>query len=478
MSAAKTVYPVFLSSLCRRAPGLFALRQKVYEDLGSKELIYVDEQAQPRDTVAHEPLETVDDLITRIRQSSVFICILAGTSHGTPISVRGHTSRASYLEIELVQATLFHKRIRLVVRDDFEPEPQLAELLSVIQGEFSDWHARERVSHERLYETIAKIVNAEMKRGTLRLPTAAMPAIRRLTQALWTSRKSAAAHQPLLFLGGLLTAERGAPNENLLRSIIQSIKVEQVEERRLTRAWLGLRELLSLSPDGEGASPWLSYWNDLLEEWSKAASWYGIHADSPMSPLAASNSIALIRERRRQVGQLSKGADAIFPGGALASAKYSIAKRLISATDKNHRLKEALHDIGRAMEENPRDPSGILAIRGSILYQLGSLPDAIEDYRRVLSIRNNLQAPVNQIGDAETELGFALVLNWQPRVGAALCESGVEKLRTGARTGFLIRGLRKASFAYLAAGYVIAAWRAREEAKALAESSTSFDQRP
>ena len=46
--------------------------------------------------------------------------------------------------------------------------------------------------------------------------------------------------------------------------------------------------------------------------------------------------------------------------------------------------------------------------------------------------------------------------------------------RRPARTGFLIRGLRKASFAYLAAGYVIAAWRAREEAKALAWIQASF----
>ena len=478
MSAVKSVYSVFLSSLCRRAPGLFEVRKKLYEDLGGKELIYVDEQAYPRDTAAHEPLETVDDLITRIRQSSIFICILAGTSHGTPISVHGHTSRASYLEIELVQATLFHKTIRIVVRDDFEPEPQLAELLSLIQGEFADWHSRERVSPERIYEKVAQIVDAETRRLWLRVPTATMPAIRRLTQALWTSRRSTIAHQPLLFLGGLQTAEREAPNEQLLQSITQSIDLEQVEERRLTRTWLGLRELLSLSPNHECASPWLSYWNDLLDEWSRAASWYGIHADSPMSPLAALNSVALIRRKRLELGQLSTGAEAVFPGGAIASAKYSIARRLTVSRDRSDRLNEALQDTQRALDEKPLDPSGIIAVRGSIRRQLGSLADAIEDYRLVLRVRNQLKVPAYQIGDAETELGFALVLNLQPRVGASLCQSGVEKLRTGARAGFLIRGLRKASFAYLASGQVKAAWRAREEAKVLAESSASFDQRP
>ena len=125
-SQSKT-FPVFVSSLCRRAK-LEDLRAKVYYDIGKETYVYIDERFHPRNIEQQDDLESADELISRVRQADTFICILGGSSHGSSIKVDERPSNVSFFEIELFQAALLEKQIHVFVRDDFTPEPKLESL--------------------------------------------------------------------------------------------------------------------------------------------------------------------------------------------------------------------------------------------------------------------------------------------------------------------------------------------------------------
>ncbi len=66
----KKTFPVFVSSLCRQA-NLWDLRAQIYEDIGKKTYVYVDEQFKRRNTKQQKDLEAVDELISRVREANV-----------------------------------------------------------------------------------------------------------------------------------------------------------------------------------------------------------------------------------------------------------------------------------------------------------------------------------------------------------------------------------------------------------------------
>src|SRR6185295_11064095 len=115
-------FPIFLSSLCGAAPGLKDLRAKIYQEVGQKASVYVDEQFKFRNVSQQDDLEAADELIARIREATVFICILAGSSHGTLMNIGSLRSRTSFFEIELYQAALLKKEVHVFVRNDFVPD--------------------------------------------------------------------------------------------------------------------------------------------------------------------------------------------------------------------------------------------------------------------------------------------------------------------------------------------------------------------
>ncbi len=111
--------------------------------------------------------------------------------------------------------------------------------------------------------------------------------------------------------------------------------------------WFGLRELLNAHHRHTVDTDLLKYWERLLREWARAGVWYGLHGDMPLGCLASLNSVVILRNR---VASLHSGATHLqeteYPGGALASAKYSIAKRLFIKADRVARLYEARDDVG------------------------------------------------------------------------------------------------------------------------------------
>jgi len=469
-------FPIFLSSLCRRAPGLEDLRGRIFEDLGRGTRIYVDEKFKVRDTLDQDDLCAADELIARIREADTFVCILAGSAHGTPIRVDGTSSRVSFFEIELVQAALLQKKVHLFVRDDFRPEPRPHALLQILKGSFPEWHAQKATTDSQILDAVARIANRG--RGLReRISSLAAPApIRRLVQALHSAR-TGRARTSMLFLDGAADGTVGKPRTEIVRSLIAGLGFEPHEERKLARLWIGLRELMAVKYQLLRDRESLQDWNRLLAEWARAGAWYGLHADMPLGCVAALNSLSEVRAQMNSLFPDARNAyDTSYPGGSLASAKYSIAKRLYVKQDRLACLSEALDDITRSLESVGQDRAGLFAMRGSVLRQLGHHSDAISDYETVVLLRKESKAADHEIGEALSELGFAFLWQPSPRKGLRLCEEGVALLRRGGRAGFLARGLRKLAVAYLVNGRLRRAYQARDEARAVAVSHGAFDQ--
>lgn len=472
-------FPVFLSSLCRRASGLQDLRAIAFHDIGQQGRIYVDECINHRDVAKQDDLEAADELIGHIRRASQFVCVLAGSSHGTSIDIGGLESRASFFEIELYQAVLTHKTIHLLVRDDFSPEPKLAELLSALGDVFPTWFTRKRLTDKEILTAIQRITDRQFLRQAIQLASRAVLPVNRFVQTLCTYRKSPAELHPLLFLDAATDRSGSVPRIALLDSVLSELKSQSDEEKRLSRIWIGMRELMVMNHLDDRSADFLPYWNTLLREWSTSGSWYGLHADTPLGVLAALNTLTQVRDRLRVFVPHSDAVEDLnYLGGALASAKYSIAKRLTRPADRVARFRDALADLEQALIMNPSDSSGLFAIRGSVMRQLGSLAAAIDDYERALHLKLQSGAPAHEIGDAQSELGFAHILHFNVRAGLRLCREGVENLRAGARPGFLARGLRKLALANLVSGRLPSAYKAYDEATAVALKYSAFDQLP
>ncbi len=221
----------------------------------------------------------------------------------------------------------------------------------------------------------------------------------------------------------------------------------------------------------------LGYWNRLLAEWARAGAWYGLHADTPLGCLAALNSMTRVREQIITINPKTIGSyEMAYPGGALASSKYSIAKRLYVKADREARFNEAISDIQRSLSIPGVDQSGLLAIRGSIFRQLGKMSDCIRDYEDVVRLRRASNSADSQIGEALCELGFGYLRNFSLRKGLHYCQEGVEMLRHGGHAGFLARGLRKLAVAYCVNGRLGKAYKTKNEAISVAVKHGAYDQ--
>ncbi len=301
--------------------------------------------------------------------------------------------------------------------------------------------------------------------------------INRLVQAFYTARARNSQNPSVLFLNYATEPISEPPRIEILRPLDTDIQQQHNEEKCLSRLWIGLRELMAGGYENLKDRELLGYWNRLLSEWARAGAWYGLHADTPLSCLAALNSLTQVRQQLVTLNpEMRDAGDRAFPGGALASSKYSIAKRLYVKSDRKARLNEAMEDVERSLEIPGEDRSGLLAIRGSIFRQMGKMADCIKDYEDVLQIRIQAHASDGQIGEALCELGFGYLRYLSPRKGLRYCQEGVEKLRHGGEGGFLARGLRKLAVAYFVNGRLGKAYEARNEATSVAVEHGAFDQ--
>lgn len=468
-------YPIFLSSLCKE---LKPIREQLYVKVGNEKYVYVDEKVNPeRNIDKQDDLEAVDELMQRIRESQLFICILGGTRHGTPIRVGADNSSVSFFEVELFQAALLQKPVYLFVRDDFNPELRLKNLLKILDFYLPEWISKKPTNDSKIMDQVRRLVERDRLTSPFQTIRHLHKPIRRLVQGLHTIRGRKAVSRGVRFLEEEFEQRTGQPNKNLIENILNAVKVQPTEEQRLSRIWIGVRELMASPYTTSLDMELLQYWGKLLGEWSKAGAWYGLHADTPLGCLAALNSVADIRLKLGgHFGTKLQGHETAYPGGPLASAKYSIAKHLYIAEDRKNLFNEALDDLDRAMIDPKADEAGLRAIRGSIYRQIGATTEAISEYHKVLQLRQSKDPRAADTGEAMSELGFAYLRQLHFKKGLDYCVEGVELLKQGTRPGFLARGLKKLAVAYLCNGKLIDAYNAKREAKAIAMERRAFDQ--
>jgi tetratricopeptide (TPR) repeat protein len=457
----------FLSSLTKAH---WALRERIHTAAARYGGIYVDEQDHPRKFPLADPLEAVDELIEQIRQSELFVCLLARPDHGSPIE----GSLVSYFEVELYQAALLQKPTLMIAFDGFTPGPELAEVLRLFQSAFPSSSWRIVNNEQQAIDAISQGLTSVQKRFRICIGRGDR---RRFVTELWRARaaqQELTGHEtPTRFL----EPRRGSgrlPRVDEVNKWMDRAATQQDQQRRLARLWVAFKELSVAPWDDPANSVYLPLWSKLMAEWTRAAAWYGLHGHMPLGRLAAAKTLKDI-DVRSQGSRLASGdADAEGPAGALASAHYSVAKLLLDKSGQAWHFRESMAQVNDALKLNS-DSDGLFAIRGSIHLQLGETSSAIADYNRVLILRQKRSASNNSIGEALSELGFGYVRGGQILKGRRLIEDGLRLLDDQA-LGFRLRAERKLAVAQFATGRWIRAFKTLTAARSRARAANLRDQ--
>jgi tetratricopeptide (TPR) repeat protein len=214
-------------------------------------------------------------------------------------------------------------------------------------------------------------------------------------------------------------------------------------------------------------------WNKALGLWSKAGAWYGLHGHIYMGCVAALHRMSEIREIIRESTSTSINPFEVgHPGGPLASAYYSVAKK----SHKKRNLRKALWHLERGMEDKSSNQAGLYAIRGSIYREQHRYFKAVDDYRLTLDLKEKSNATPGQIGEALSELGFGYLFLGRWLKAVDYMERGVKLLEQMPPSGFLVRAKRKLAYAYRLTGRLSKARELRAETEQIALTLKTLDQ--
>ncbi len=473
----------FLSSLCLES---WFLREQLYDLSIDRGLpVYVYERVHPNLVMTDDlQLPVTDELVATVGKTPFFLCILGGPRVGTPIKISGQESSTSFFEIELYQAALHRKPIRVFELPDFAPQPRLKAVLEMLRFEISPncWTV---ISTNDIGRQARQILEAlELMVATLppTVPvTRRRSLLRRLVHRWWQLR--GAPHElrkgdtHLSFLNEKFEVPTGDVNTALVDQLVAEASAQQDQERKLTRLWIALRELMKAPYYDKRFVDLLPSWNRVLGKWASSAAWYSLHGHLYMGCLAALKSLATVREsmRNRQAGQESRPGEEP-PSGPLASAHYSIAQLLLESRGRTWHLNRAESHVNAGLAHIHGDPSNLLAIRGSIYRRQRRFLRSIADYKEVLRLREQAHEDEGRIGEAVAELGFAYLFVGRWIKGRGLIKSGVDLLKSRAEPGFLVRAMRKMYYANLLTGRLRAARMIRAEALAISENKRLLDQ--
>lgn len=474
----------FLSSPVK---GLNDIRKAVHElELPDNRSIWVDEIDNYRtsDELEREDTfsDTLDGLFQRIREVHVFLILLGSDWYGTGLRVGSQAAHVSYWEAELFYAILLGKKVHVIEVEGFQAEGKLDTLLKMLRRALprTAWagpYERSKVVkaiHEYLIEQID--VSVDQQKATRRLRSVLVDGFFKLRGT--DGRGGTAEKESLQFFDGSLLDTTVIQNESVISRLLNEVKDLSDEEGRLTRLWVVFRELSNPSHSSLDKRELLAYWNRFYGEWASAGSWYGLHGHPNLAVLPALVQQAKAREQMRMLDSSAwKEEDTTYPGGALASSRYSIAGISNSLSVRRFLLRAALGDLNRSLGEGSVDSTNLLAIRGSVYRKLGAIWAAVNDYESVLRIRQKIGASDGAVGEAMSELGFGYLFQLRFWKGRSLIEEGVRLLSTSnSRRGFLVRAQRKLSASYLLTGHPKRAREVLIEARDLARNHGVLDQ--
>jgi hypothetical protein len=236
---------------------------------------------------------------------------------------------------------------------------------------------------------------------------------------------------------------------------------------RLSRLWLAIQEILPARPLLDRNRDLRDRWLQVLERWSAAASWFGLHAHLAVSPFTAQAERARLVEASR-AGQP-------LPFGALASARYSIARRESYGWRRYREFVRVADDAGSALEAGAGDRAGFYSIMGHAYMQNGRLFAAVHAFEDSLRIRSSADNDA-RIGEGMADLGFVLFLTLKRERGIRIMEEGIARLEASGAVEFLLKSMKKLELAYRLAGRKELALRLRQRRLRLAVEREAFDQ--
>jgi tetratricopeptide (TPR) repeat protein len=430
----------------------------------------------------NDPLVIVDSLLDELAQSDLMIVVLGnsnrkdpGRDHGSLIPISGKISNVSYFEIELYQAALMGKPLRLFVTPGFDPSPRMRAFLRLLRPYFPEesWQVS---PDDKIIEDVESLIEGRV--SVIRSPLIGLSTF---VEKLWQSGRD-----DMLFLDGKFDESRSGKTpdldviENALSQNVFNLSGNPVtHDKRLARAWIALRELMGVSYLDSNNKEYLDLWNRALTRWSEPAAWYGLHGHMLMGCLTAINSTAIVREQLRSHPNRKNLSFAQLqdPGGAKASALYSIGKLLPYWWQRRKVFNTALNTINTALASEQSDVSGLKSIRASINLRLYRFGRAVEDYEAALKLRRSHDESDGRIGESMVELGFAYMLSLSFFKGRSYMEEGIKLLSNAGRDEFLMRAKRKLAFAYRVTLRKSDALREEKEARELADKRRAFDQK-
>jgi hypothetical protein len=398
-----------------------------------------------RDSVA-SPLEKALFCVEGVKDSDVYVAV-AQSKHGSGVQISAtEKAQASYFELELFEAALLQKPAYVFLLKGAEPTPRLKALLDLLAPALPGF-CREPLTEDQVLRRTADILERQSRPKFLSALTAVTASGKRMADQLTGSRHRSydpARELPNIeFLGGMSDPTAKPPTNSLVEDLLDRADNEPNYQTKLVLLWLAVRELMGAPTTDPSSAPFLPLWDETLSAWTSAGAWYSLHGHPLMGCLASLASLSRVRQQK--TGLLDA------PHGALSSEYYSIAKRVGSPVLRQTMLQTSLKHMEVAFLK--METSGNFAQRGSVRRALGDKAGAIADYEKTLTLRENHEAATPaQIGDAMTELGFALVLDGQRRRGVKYLENGVSLLEGSRPTGFLVRALRKLGRGYFLTG--------------------------
>lgn len=450
---------IFLSSFSRneveeRELGAIAcLRKALWELGGAEERIWVAEHdlqdrpllgklREPGEDIAQDrSLEVLDVLIDRMLASEQIVIVLGGKrrglqEHGALVNVKGRMSAVSHFEIELFRAAMCGqmKPVHVFKLDGFSPGPRLAKLIEMLEPALPSLRSKKTHSAADIRKAVGELLRRPLPKG------AAMNGTCWLVNLFNNGHELTA--RPLLFMGGIVEPRRDGPDVQMVRDLIVEQQGTPNIERRLTRLWIAVREMMCVEQaSAQLPREFLLLWNQVITQWNGSASWGGLFGHIFGGVFSCLNSLTRIREelRRGRRNDLPED-DWKAPLGAYASAYYSFAKR--AGWRRPFFLRRALGFAEETIADQQDREPGIYAVRGSVHMHMLQPWRAASDFRKVLELRERMGEPAEKMGEALVDYGFAKAACGSFLEGETLMRQGIRTMDT-AHQGFRVRAMRK-----------------------------------
>jgi hypothetical protein len=402
----------------------------------------------PRDYVAEAPGRTIEDICRElIRNSRLFIGVFDERGGHAPFE-QG-IAPVTVLEIELLQGLFERLPTYLFLLPGFERNHRLAGLVEMAR--------RNGLAIVRpCSEDAVRVRDEQHKELTPHGIAMISHAIRDPLPQRVSRNMAACARRmrPFSRLDISLLDTPAAAISDPFDSAEVARQLEKASARtdhaaRLAYLWPALRQLASVPYDAPQFAAHRTLWQNLAGAWDHSAAWYGLHDDSPISKLAAVNTLLRILGKDTRAGT-----EPDFARGARASAFYSMAKRLWEPLARRRLFLRALAETEQAITSSPKDVSGYLAIRGSVHLKLWHVARAVADYEAVVAGRAAQNASASSQGEAWVELGWGYFWALKLRKARHALRHGLALMRQdyrrdpALRADFLIRALLKHALAF------------------------------